>query len=865
MNWDYDELDRYAKKTIDKAIRNLDILGKDDYERIRKELHKAGVEGLARNNKTYDFIKLWLKHQGANVNLRKQLYDPKDGLITNFSEAGQNIKNLYRGNKINKIRRDIEVEALGLTALATNNKDDLAGQIANLQSHDNQINPPFNEKDKQLLAKLSSLLKVKTTAKTSTPKAVTEVIDSTKKALSTFEPISTSEREAYYDYWDSVSGKFTRFARTMFGLSDALKELEGFEDNPTMQELKTRLKRVKIPNYVIRMPPIELEQMEEAHLARKLIMKFIKLTPGVSVPDSWDIYDEGGESTGSSISPDAILDAEKPQTVQERASVDLEEDHEVKVRQEEQLARIKKEKQPVDILFALSAKQQDSKVTAVYSDAVIARAKEELKETSRERAKSQGWVKQFDEWKHLLDEPMDNFFDKYKLAQNVAAKGEEKAAIHIIDDTSNMITIERLYKNRDKTARFEVEYLTAEKPGEVQRFNASSYEEATEFINENTRKFFKIYGEVIGLVTSYDPITGTKSKPTPPGVRGMQEQWYGGGKTGERRGQLPSVTPPKEGPTQEGRPTFSRDTMKDLQLAGEHIIEYYVEPLQSRWVLDNDRPLFYSDSHLVDIQMLIAKDPVTLALLDMMDPKSQDPDIIERDIGHLIVALKDLDKGTTVRLNENTINKWSRFTSALMNLFAGVSRDKDVMKKLRRNIRSKVGSILYEIGKHSLSEKGLESKRWPSGAGGKLLSEWDRISEEEGAQLPNILGLITHGKFESMVKRKQNKKLDKALKSLKRAIRTNNSIKLASLTGAMLEAKDLLLKSKGEQIYRAYLDLYDPEDIEYVSDIIQKENKIDLYAKDIELIVKHEGSFNTVAENMGLNEDIIYKVKGLFR
>ena len=116
-----------------------------------------------------------------------------------------------------------------------------------------------------------------------------------------------------------------------------------------------------------------------------------------------------------------------------------------------------------------------------------------------------------------------------------------------------------------------------------------------------------------------------------------------------------------------------------------------------------------------------------------------------------------------------------------------------------------------------------------------------------------------------MVERKGDKKLKDSLRILKATIRKNNSIKLAGFASAMLDAKDLLLKSKGEKIYKGYLNPYDADDVEYVVDLIMKENKIDLYAKDIELIVEYGGSFNTVAENMGLNEDIVYKVKGLFR
>ena len=155
----------------------------------------------------------------------------------------------------------------------------------------------------------------------------------------------------------------------------------------------------------------------------------------------------------------------------------------------------------------------------------------------------------------------------------------------------------------------------------------------------------------------------------------------------------------------------------------------------------------------------------------------------------------------------------------------------------------------------------MEKERWEN----KTLAQWNDIRDNENARLPNILGLITHPKFEKLVKAKDNTELNKQLRILRNTIKKHNTIKLSKITGAMLDANDMLLKMKGEKIYKGYMDPFDIDNVSYIIDLVEKENKIDLYAKDVELIVGHEGSFDTIAKQMGLNKDIIYKVKGMFR
>ena len=55
------------------------------------------------------------------------------------------------------------------------------------------------------------------------------------------------------------------------------------------------------------------------------------------------------------------------------------------------------------------------------------------------------------------------------------------------------------------------------------------------------------------------------------------------------------------------------------------------------------------------------------------------------------------------------------------------------------------------------------------------------------------------------------------------------------------------------------------DDIDFVSNMIKKEDRIDIFAKDIEGIVESTNSFNTISKSFGVSEEVIYKVKGMFR
>ena len=108
--------------------------------------------------------------------------------------------------------------------------------------------------------------------------------------------------------------------------------------------------------------------------------------------------------------------------------------------------------------------------------------------------------------------------------------------------------------------------------------------------------------------------------------------------------------------------------------------------------------------------------------------------------------------------------------------------------------------------------------------------------------------------------------------SIKRKI-TGNFLRDILSTGesddienSLLKAVDIMRKSNGLSVYRAHLDLANIDDVNTVSDLIRKEDRVDLYARDMETILNSQNkTFDELSALLGVSKNVIYKVRGLFR
>ena len=199
-----------------------------------------------------------------------------------------------------------------------------------------------------------------------------------------------------------------------------------------------------------------------------------------------------------------------------------------------------------------------------------------------------------------------------------------------------------------------------------------------------------------------------------------------------------------------------------------------------------------------------------------------------------------------------------------MDLPESDSRRKQITS-INQNLTNYMGKLLFEIL--------VASQRISEGEAnisvsykGKSLDEY-RDASTDITQL-KIFDVLEDEEF---IEYARDNGLATSLRKLKRTLRRNPLKITRKLTDkdamykAYIEALDTLKSNRGEKIYKAYFDFNDVGDVEYVLDLIEKEDHIDLYARDIEGIIKSYDSFNTLSSYYGISDDIIYKVKGLFR
>lgn len=184
---------------------------------------------------------------------------------------------------------------------------------------------------------------------------------------------------------------------------------------------------------------------------------------------------------------------------------------------------------------------------------------------------------------------------------------------------------------------------------------------------------------------------------------------------------------------------------------------------------------------------------------------------------------------------------------------------------VNQNLVNYMGKLLYEILLSS-QKIGEDDIDFPIQYEGRPINEY-KDAETDISQL-KIFDVLEDEEFIAYA---NDNKLATSLRKLKTTLRRNPLKISRTLTDkdamykAYIEALDTVRSNRGEQIYKAYFDFNDVGDVEYVLDLIQTEDRIDLYARDIEGIIKSYDSFNTLSSYYGISDDVIYKVKGLFR
>ena len=297
--------------------------------------------------------------------------------------------------------------------------------------------------------------------------------------------------------------------------------------------------------------------------------------------------------------------------------------------------------------------------------------------------------------------------------------------------------------------------------------------------------------------------------------------------------------------------------------------QYYFDIIDSRYLFEMDKPNFIQSDSYKKIAALSTKTGTSVrAGIRRAMVKRANINITKKDFEKLnaffdgLKRYSQLETDKAIELFDNVTPVFRKLY--LMDLPESDSRRKQITS-INENLTNYMGKLLFEIlvSSQRISEGEPNMSVFYKG---KSLDEYRKASTDI-TQL-KIFDVLEDEEF---IEYARDNGLATSLRKLKRTLRRNPLKITRKLTDkdamykAYVEALDTLKSNRGEKIYKAYFDFNDIGDVEYVLDLIEKEDQIDLYARDIEGIIKSYDSFNTLSSYYGISDDIIYKVKGLFR
>ena len=607
----------------------------------------------------------------------------------------------------------------------------------------------------------------------------------------------------------------------------------------TERELGEALESVILPNYVFKVRPVAMEDFQEESKVYRITYDFLSAI-GAQIPDNLSHYrkvEDEQARTEATVREETGFDEQgNPLAGGGGASYDAD----VAIDLEEAIRDVEdrelKESVWFDPLFAIlsikKSRQSD------YTPTILAKAKEEIRKVFRSNEASE----YFDEIESLIEKQVDDFLKQYEDATVAAG---EAFYLPMFDDEE----IVKLFT--DLNVHVEVESSKESKDIDKETM---PYAKAVEYVNRETKGFFKTIGKILEITRGTIPISRKAHTPkgSAGGEEGQEMVWLGGTQI-----ELPAKVS-----------EINAERLQDLNNLQEELEEYYMKPLGSEYVLLGDLPEFFSSLQFRDLFTHLKgtrKQQVKQALR-----QNYIPFIESKDYGRIMDFLdvfKDINaqyiSSDLIDTFEDALISFVKFWEIVNNV--AKETDEAPTEKITKEIKTVMGSLLYEIAYDSLggNEEKIDEWEWKR----QPLSYWKQQQEESNYYIENLLVLLEDPDWlvfieDNMARQPQlRRKHEQLISMLKKPI-----MKITGpITYAMLQATDILRKMSGQRIYSGKLDITDIDDLTYVIDMIKKENKVDIYGVDIYNIVKSQSSFNSLSIDYGVSQEIVYKVKGMFR
>jgi predicted RNase H-like HicB family nuclease len=510
------------------------------------------------------------------------------------------------------------------------------------------------------------------------------------------------------------------------------------------------------------------------------------------------------------------------------------------------ISAMEKEDVFVDPIFLLLAKNED--ISENYLENTLQEAKKQIKQAFDLGIDATSIL--FEEINEALDEEIETWLEKYRKSQTLSPKGGY-FHVPLLDNQESVDAFDRALGRGRRIYVQTFKFTKDDIDIDVEDFE--TYGEAAKFINDNTIKFFKTLGEVIKLSKGTIPVL-----PRPVRTKGI------GRDTAEAALLV--------GGTHLTLPQKMTEADADRLQKMDNIIKlkekYYFEPLEGDNVLLDDKPGFYYSREFQAFRDIVGGSITSRAKKQLR--RGAMPNITTRDYMNMNAWITKLQDRPNLLYEDKLIDIFENALEAFINFWTVAVKANDetnLLTTLNENVTTIFGEALYEIALETYgSDEAIENipLKWAK----KPLKYWREQQEEKGYTLDNLLTLIDSEEYDAFIQKKiaQDSKIYSKHKALVSKLKKGaDVVETGPITHAMLEATDMLRKMNNMKVYYSNLDVFDIDDLSLVINVIKKEHGLDIYAVDIHNIVASQSSFNDIAKSHGIADEVVYKIKGLFR
>lgn len=283
----------------------------------------------------------------------------------------------------------------------------------------------------------------------------------------------------------------------------------------------------------------------------------------------------------------------------------------------------------------------------------------------------------------------------------------------------------------------------------------------------------------------------------------------------------------------------------------------YIDEMNGRFFFGKDVPDFIQTDGYTQI-----KDSVKKTVGRQI--RTQGVSVIKPDdLDYLSKYFKSLKMYSRADLTNFTSQ--SKNAVEVLNKIANIAAtSRQERTRYNERIQNALGNILFDI----YESKGIDASQIDTVFIDKPIKEYQGTIADDDLIITYLMELISDPDFTKYANREGG--MQKNLAELKKTLQSGILSKIydeekMNLSKSYTIATDMIRKSKGLTMYKSYMDINNIDDVDYVIDLIYKEDRVDIYAHDIETILTLNISNDTMASGVGLNPNVIYKIRGLFR